>query len=261
MNALAVNMPWLTTLLLVWARVAGMTLVAPVLAHGTVPVRLRVGLAAVMALAATAAPVHPAAIGPGTLALGLAICGEALIGLTIGYVVRLIFVGVELGAFHISQQMGLSLGQVFDPSLADASGEEAAGDPIRRGLVLTATVVFLALGGHRSVIAAVMGSFHTLPVAGSLGPAGCLQTAVLVLGVSFTLALRTASAVLVALLVTSAALGILQRSVPQFNVFTVGLGVRAIVTLAVLAASLMLLTPLVAKAMDIVMAQVQLLVG
>lgn len=222
--------------LLAGARFAGMMIFSPVLSEAAVPARLRAMLALAMALAVSGRVAMPAAIGSDaqlTLALG----SELLIGLAIGYAARLVFVGVELGAFHISQQMGLSLGEVFNPLSEESS------DSMRQFFGLLALVVFLAIGGHRVLIRALVGSFDTLPLMTLLTPGAILATATALLTTSFLLALKVAAPVLAAMLLAGLALGAIQRTMPQLNILSIGFPLRvvlgAVLVAAILAAGAM----------------------
>jgi flagellar biosynthetic protein FliR len=139
---------------------------------------------------------------------------------------------VELGAWHVSQQMGLSL--------ADAYGRRDGGGPIATtGLLrLLAVVIFLAIGGHRHLISGLFGSFGVLPLQGPL-PCGRLLTLVVgLLAASFVVALKIAAPVLIALLLATVVFGFLQKTMPQCNILSTNLPARALVGLAVLAAAL-----------------------
>ncbi len=219
-------------LVLTASRFGGMMVYSPLLAESAVPRRLRILLALVMALA-VAGRVAPAALPASSVALVLAMAGEFLIGLAIGYAARLIFVGVELGAFHAGQQMGLSLAEVFNPLGDDAP------DALRKMLHLLTLVLFLAIGGHRLMISALVGSFQTLPLVSFTQPGAVLSTLTALLTVSFTLALKIAAPVLIAIVLASVAMAFIQRTLPQANILSTGLPVRLllgfVVILAVLA--------------------------
>ena len=150
----------------------------------------------------------------------------------IGYAASLIFVGVELGAAHIGAQMGISLGEMFG-----ASGDGSAG-PVSTLFRLVALVVFLSIGGHRQLLAALLGTFDVVPVGGVVSVDGLLPAVVSLLGVSFMLALKVAAPVLVALLLATVAMGLLQRTLPQCHILSTGLPVRAMLGLVVMALSL-----------------------
>jgi flagellar biosynthetic protein FliR len=252
MNVTADNMAWVVTLAMVVARCGGVFLVAPVFAHAAVPVRVRLGIGIVMGLAAASRLAAPAAVPAHGLELALALVLEAAIGAAIGYLARLVFVGVELAAAHIGQQMGLGLAEVFDPQ--QSGGSQAVG----RLLELTAVVVFLAIGGHRMLISALLGTFDVLPpgfaraTQAAAWPScqAALQAATAMLATSFVLALKLAAPVLAAILMTTAAAGLVQKTLPQLNILTVGLPVRALLGLVVLAVSLAVLAPLLAEAVE-----------
>jgi len=239
---------WLPTLMLAAARMLGLFLVAPVFGHAAVPVRLRYFLALVAALAVTAVGerfAEPVALPGSALAAGLAIAGELALGALIGYTVRLIFVGVELGAMHAATQMGLTMAELFSPQ---GAGEQ--GGVVRRLFVLTAIVVFLAIGGHRQVLAGLVGTFDRVPLMSFLPGPAALDMVAGLLTATFALALKVAAPVLIAMLLTTVALGLLQRTVPQCNVLSTGLPMRALLGLAVLALALAALPELLETAWD-----------
>ena len=245
---LTLQTTWLPTLMLAAARMLGLFLVAPVFGHSAVPVRLRYFLAAVAALAVVGAGgrfAEPVVLPAGAFAAGVAFAGELALGALIGYAVRLIFVGVELGAIHAAAQMGLTMAELFNPQGADEEG-----GVIRRLFVLTAVVVFLAVGGHRQVLAGLVGTFDRVPLMSFMPGSAALEMATGLLAATFVLALKVAAPVLVAMLLATVALGVLQRTVPQCNVLSIGLPVRALLGLAALALALAALPELLESAWD-----------
>jgi len=233
---------WAPTLLLVALRMAGMVLAAPVLGHRAVPMQVRVAMAMVFTLAAAARLAGPVSAPSSLLALVGAGAIELGIGAAIGYVASLIFAGIELGAFHISNQLGLSLADVIDPTNPDAPSA------VRGLFVLLATVIFLGVGGHRALIGGLMASFDTVPPMGFIEPASALQPVLAMLGASFVLALKLAAPVLIAMLLATAAMGLIQRTLPTVGLFSVGLPVRCLLGLAIMTASLIAVEPLMQAA-------------
>ena len=230
-------------LLGVIARVVGIFVFTPALSSSAVPMRLRYFLSVVIALAVVRRVGWPAA-GPAGAADRLrALACELLVGLTIGYAARLVFVGVELAASHAAQQMGVALGELFDP----AGG--AGGGAVRRLFWLLAVVIFLGIGGHRVILGGLLKTFQAVPPGAAPQSEAVLATAANLLRVSFELGLKIASPVLVAMLLTTVALGMLQKSMPQCNLLSVGLSVRVLVGLAFLAASIAVMVPLLETVM------------
>jgi flagellar biosynthetic protein FliR len=233
------------------ARVLGMLLVAPVLGHSAVPLRMRVLMALVIALAVSGrlshAPVTGAAVVP-------AVATELLMGLTIGLGARLLFVGIELAALHVGQQMGVSLAAAFDPF-------SEGGGPVRRLYLLLAIVILLGFGGHRVILGALLSTFETLPAGASAGGEPLVGFLVTVLTAGFALALKVAAPVLIAMLLATAAMGILQRTVPQCHILSVGMPVRAMLGLVALAAAVAVVSPLLRRAVSLLVGEVRVLTG
>lgn len=233
---------WAPTILLVTGRVAGMVLLAPVFGSPAVPVKVRLIVSAAMALGVVSRLAGPVASPGGAAELAVGLGGEVAIGVAIGFAARVIFTGVELGALHVGSQVGLGLAGAVNPVSADTPTSV-------RGLFgMLAAVVFLAVGGHRALIAGLLGTFELLPPLGFSPDGGLLDVVTGCLAASFVLALRVAAPVLVALLLATVALGLLHRAVPQCNVLTVGLPVRVLLGLTALAASLAAIAPLMEDA-------------
>jgi flagellar biosynthetic protein FliR len=242
LTQLAIQMS-LPALVLVTARVAGIFLVAPVLGSDLVPLRLRLFIALVVGLGVVGRVPAPALSGQALEFLGVIGC-ELLIGATLGYAARLLFAGVELGAFHVGQQMGVSLAEVFDPFWQEEGGVR------QRFFQLLAIVIFLAVGGHREVLSALLRTFDMVPPLGAVPGQAVLNVVVALLTASFTLAIKVAAPVLIALMLALVAMGLLQRTLPQFNMFSMGLSVQAMLGLLVLAGTLAVTAPLVQGAWD-----------
>lgn len=220
---------WWPTLLAGAVRVGGVVFAAPVFSASAVPRRLRVFLSAVLALAAAARLGAPVPVPAGGLQLATGLAGELAIGLCLGYAARLLLVAGQLAAVQAGWQMGVSLGQVF------RAWRDDPGQPVGRLLWLLTTAVFLAIGGHRMVLGGLLATFESIPL---LSFAPGLEVSELVaslLAASFALAVKLAAPVLVALLVVTVALGLLQRAVPQLHVLSIGLPVRAAVGLLAMA--------------------------
>ncbi len=225
----------LTVALLVLARVAGLVLAAPFFGHLLVPIRIRAGIAGVLALA-----LAPAVLGavPGTLApasvweLAGMVAVESAIGIALGLVAQFVFAGVQLGGQLAGMQMGFGLSNLIDPQ------SRAQTTVVAQWQQVLALLLFLALDVHHVLLRALLASFTTAPP-GTLAVTAFDVRAVVALAADlFTVGVRIAAPVLVALLLTNGALGVLARTIPQLNVFVVGFPVNAGVGLVVLGASL-----------------------
>ena len=149
-------------------------------------------------------------------------------GWAIGLGLGLTFVAVTWAGEIIGQQMGLGLGQVYDPQFG------AGGSTVGELYFMLALVVFLCANGHHALLRGVAGSFEALPVLSLTAYAGILDLLAGLLTAATTLAVQLASPLLITVLVVDLMLGFIGKTVPQLNVMSAGLTLRAGAGLAVL---------------------------
>ncbi len=223
----------LPTFALVAARLAGLILLQPVFAGLAIPVRIKavlvIGLAAVMTPLAGRPPESiSTAIG-----LALALGGEFGIGALLGLAARAIFVGIETAGTLIAQESGLAYGRIADP----VNGVDS--DIISAFYVQLSSVLFLLVGGHRTIISATLDSFGTVPLLSSAASwRDALDLALDCLGTGSSLAVRVAAPAVLTMMLVNVALGFVARTVPQLNVTTVGFTLKGLFGFLIIAISL-----------------------
>ena len=218
------DISWLLALLpsflLVLARVAGLIIFAPFLGSSAIPVRLRLALAVLLAVALFSF-VGGTFTAPSNLGhFVVALLGELTVGLVIGLGAALIFVGVRLAGLLIGQQIGISLADVFDPTF------EGQSSILGRLFFMLTLVLFLLFGGHRVLIGALLGSFSDIQPGSfsfaSLPAAGLTA----LLSQAYLLAIRFAAPALVAVFLATVSLSFIARTIPQLNIISVGFPVQ-----------------------------------
>ncbi|MBL8439289.1 MAG: flagellar biosynthetic protein FliR [Zoogloeaceae bacterium] len=207
---------WVASAMFPLARILGLISAAPLFISRGIPMRIRLALGLAIAMAvAPALPPAPTIPAGSWLAL-TALAREALIGIAIGFTVRLVFAAVDMAGELIGLQMGLSFAAFFDP--------ESSGQTIVLGefIGLLASLIFLGLDGHLLLVDITVRSFEWLPVAqGPLLAQGwgfVAHYGITVFSAGFLLALP----LIAALLITNIAMGVLTRAAPQLNLFAVG---------------------------------------
>jgi len=218
---------------LVLTRVSGLAIVAPVYGTNEVPAQVRGLLAFALALLLTPAQLGVAIDPPRTILNYLVLIGgEVLIGLTLGVGVLILFSGVQLAGQVIAQMSGLSLADVFNP------GFDTSVPLISQFLYMFALAIYVISGGHRILMAGLLGTFSSIPP-GSAGMSTSIADAMSVLVTeSFTLGVRAAAPATVALLLATLVMGLISRTLPQLNIMAVGFGLNAMVTFGSIAVSL-----------------------
>lgn len=217
--------------LLLSARMTGLFLVAPVFSNRLVPVQLRVAIG--FAAALLVLPLFgPQDLPPELLSMAFQAAREMLVGLVIGYVAQLLFAALQFGGELLDIDMGFSMMNVLDPM-------SNAHMPLMGNLqYLVALLTFLIANGHHMLIWAVVESYEQIPLGtGALnGPLAdhlvSAMTGVFVVGI------KVAAPALAALFISTVTLGIINRAVPQMNVFVVGMPVKLAVGLFISAAAL-----------------------
>ncbi len=225
---------WVTPLVWPFVRALALFQALPILGTRAVPLRVRIGLAAFVALAAQASlPVMPAVALDSPLAL-LLVAQQLIIGLSLGFAVRVVFAAVEFAGELIGLQMGLNFAGFFDPLSATTATATS------RFFGTMVAWMFIVMGGHLLVIAALVHSFRSFPV----GPepfAFMAQMQPQRWGAEiFATGLWIALPLLTMLLFVNLVLGTISRVAPQINVFAIGFPV----TLGVGLLGLMLTLPL-----------------
>ena len=207
---------WIAGLLWPLTRILGLVAAAPLFGHASVPNQVKVLLGVLLAL--IIAPTVPAvpAVDPMSWAGLLILVQELLIGLAMGFAMRLVFAAIEYAGELASNVMGFSFASFFDPT---TQGRSAA---ISQFLSMVATMAFLAVNAHLVLLAALSESFTSLPISSSpISLAAPLELARLGSRI-FSAGLQLSLPIIAALLITNVALGILTRAAPQLNIFGIG---------------------------------------
>ncbi|MES2017397.1 MAG: flagellar biosynthetic protein FliR [Pseudomonadota bacterium] len=207
---------WIAALLWPLSRILGLITAAPLFGNGSVPVTVKVLLGVMLAM--IIAPAIPA--GPGADPLSLAglliLVQETLIGLSMGFAMRIVFAAVEMAGEVSSLTMGLGFASVFDPQ---TKGRSSA---ISQFLALVATMVFLAVNAHLALLEALAESFVSLPISSMPISAAAPYQMARWGAIIFSTGLQLSLPIVAALLITNIALGILTRAAPQLNIFGIG---------------------------------------
>jgi flagellar biosynthetic protein FliR len=211
------------TLVLVSARLVGLMLAAPLWSMAGVPKSGRGALVIVFTLIVLPT-VEERPLPTETLGLVLPLAGELALGLAIGLIGAVFMAGIGLAGEVAALQMGLNLGPALSP-MADAT-VTGVGE-IKNMLAMC---LYLTLGGHLVLLAGVAASFQAIPPGGAVDLGGGGRAVGVLAGTVFSVAIRAAAPIMVALLLANVGLAILSRAVPQLNAMavafpiTIGLG-------------------------------------
>jgi flagellar biosynthetic protein FliR len=226
---------WMAPVLWPFLRVLAVFTVAPIFSSNAIPVRARIGLALLVAVAAQPSlPVPMGASWSGPQLWGV-VAQQVGLGLCIGFVVRLVFATFELAGDVVGFQMGLNFAAFFDPSINAQSSATA------RFFGYMASLLFVVLNGHLLVLAAVIQSFNAFPVDQHFLHALSLMQLYRLGGDLFASGLWIALPMVGMLMFANLALGMVSRVAPQMNIYAVGFPITLMVGLIGMAVTLPLL--------------------
>ena len=197
---------WVTALLWPLFRILGLIAASPLFGNRSVPARVKVFLGVGLTLIIAPAIPKIAPLDPLSLPGLLIVAQQFLIGLAMGFAMRIIFSAVEMAGEIIGLTMGLGFATFFDPQ---SMGRSSA---ISQFLALVATMAFLAANAHLVLLQVLAESFISLPISAEpIAGFGFKQLADWG-GKIFNAGLQISMPILAALLLVNIALGILTRA-------------------------------------------------
>jgi flagellar biosynthetic protein FliR len=221
---------WVMTFGLILARVSAFVATIPYLGGRFVPRLVKAGTALALTCfwfaesGATSLSVVIAMNEQPWLAFALAVARETIIGCALGYVFGLFLVPFRVAGEYLSQEMGLTMGSITDPSRPQMS--TVMGEVFE----ILGVVVFFAQNVHHFFLAALHGSFARQPVGGSLlNVPVALQMQAMSSATEWGLLL--VAPIACCLFITSLVLGVMTRVAPQLNLMSVGFALRIVVGL------------------------------
>jgi flagellar biosynthetic protein FliR len=205
-----------------------LVMIAPGLGGQYVPAMAKIAITAFVALGLLPSVSVPTELPE--LSLALVVAREAAIGLSLAIVVRALIVGAEFAGHLSGQQIGFSYGATIDPQ----SGVRNNMLAILYGSL--ATLGFLAINGHHSVLRALAESYAGLPIGVGHLDASLLGAVRDILALVFIVAARLAAPVVIVLLVVEIAVGLISRSSPSLSYMVIGYPIRILIGLTLVAA-------------------------
>lgn len=227
MNMIATYLPYF---LLVFVRLTSFFVSAPVFSMRGVPNQFKVGFAFLVALISSFyVPFHNDI--PLDLMFIVYVLKEVFAGLMLGFIAQLLFYAVQVAGGLIDMQAGFAMANVIDP-------RTGAYVPITGNFKnILATLYFLSIDGHHMLIRGVIASYKAVPIDKMWLPFESENLLTLVTKVfshMFASAFLIAAPIVVALFLVDLSLGIIAKTVPQFNIFVVGLPIKILASFLML---------------------------
>ena len=216
--------------MLLLTRVSGIFVISPFFGSLNIPVYFRAAAALAITIVLFFVVDNLGAINPPATiwAYAWAVLTELFAGWLIGFVAYIAFAAITMAGKVMDMQVGFAVVNVMDPT----SGQQMP--LIGSFLYNLGIIVFLVTNGHHMIIAALFESFKIVPLL-NMQPDMSLPMIIadFTTGIFLT-GMKIAMPVTFAILLTNVGLGILARTMPQMNIFVVGIPMQLTIGVIIL---------------------------
>lgn len=215
--------------LLVFVRMTGLFVISPIFGRRNIPTYIKAGFAFLTALILiNTIKLDKLDFYNNMYEYTFLVFKEFIIGIILGYVSYLIFTAIFIAGQLIDMQVGFGMVNVVDP----VSNIQIS--ITSNFYFIISMLVLLAVNGHHIIIKALFDSFKYIPVGGAVFNEVLLNDIVRVFGYVFLVSFKISAPVVAAILITDIALGVISKSIPQLNVFAVGIPAKIILGVLVM---------------------------
>jgi flagellar biosynthetic protein FliR len=218
-------------LILIMLRITAFMVTSPGYSFKGIPNILKVAISGVITIFIYMA-IPEMIVAEGLSAFAFLAIKETIFGLSIGFVTQMIFSTIEMAGKLVDFQVGFSMGAVYDPAM----GAQASN--YGRTYYWIAIAIFFVLDMHQLLLEMVIRSYTFMPI-GSVSIEKFNPEAILVIFTRvFELAINLAAPMIITVLITDVVLGLISRTVPQINVFMLGMPMKSMVSFLVFLVSI-----------------------
>jgi len=206
--------------LLILVRMSSIFVITPVFGRSELPAYLKIGLAFFCSYTMLPLLGNVSVEYTNLFSFSAIVAKEFLVGIVIGYVSFLVFSALFMAGMLIDTQIGFGMVHVLDPTTH--SQVPLTGNFI---YILT-TMLLLAMDGHHVLLSALYKSYSILPINGFEFTEAMVNNITTIFSDVFLIGFKISIPIFAAMLLSEVSLGILSRTVPQMNVFVVGMPMK-----------------------------------
>lgn len=214
--------------LIIFIRISGIFVISPVLSRTDIPMQAKVALCFFISIIVVYTVDINYQVDITIARLIYVIFKELLVGITIGFISYLFFISVYIAGQIIDMQIGFGMMNVFDPQ----SNSQV---PITGSMYhIFALLVFLMINGHHWLIKAIINSYEVVPIGNFIINDEIIKLILRTFSQSFLIGFKISAPVVATIFLTNVLLGIFAKTIPQMNVFVVGMPLKIIIGLGTL---------------------------
>ena len=217
--------------MIVFFRVGGMLLFAPVFGNVNVPLQVRVAIALMFAFILYPSVDKSQTVLPSdTIPYVFIILKEIAIGAVVGFAASMIFSAFTMAGHLISNQMGLDTAAIVDPS--SETGEEEQSISVFYNMI--AMLIFFTINAHHWFIKTTVQSFGVIPPGSFKYTAVTLSKILTIFKSFFVMGIKIAAPSLVVLMLTVVVLGLMTKVAQEINVFIMAFPIKMLIGFLIL---------------------------
>ncbi|MGI6669460.1 MAG: flagellar biosynthetic protein FliR [Acetivibrionales bacterium] len=216
--------------LLVLVRMTGLFVVAPIFGRRNIPAYMKVGFSFFISLIlVNTTAIQAVQYDDNMLSYALLIIKEFLVGLTTGFIAYITYTAIYIAGEVIDMQIGFGVVNVMDPM----SNIQV---PVTSNVYfIISMLVLLSINGHHMLIKALFDSYKSLPPGSAVFDTDISDSLMNLFSTVFATGFKIAAPVVAAIFIADVALGTISRMVPQMNIFVIGMPLKIMVGLIILA--------------------------
>lgn len=216
--------------LLVFTRVSGIFIISPFFSSQNIPNILKIGFSFILSvLLSLILDIKISLEGTNFVAL---MAKELMVGLIIGFIAYMFFTIFYIMGQLIDMKIGFGMVNVMDP-------QHKVQVPLMGNFYyILAFLILFSIDGHHMIIKAVVDSYELVPIGKFTFNEEITFSLINILSKTFTMGFRLAAPIIAIILMMDLLLGILARTIPQMNVFVVGMPLKILVGLLIISVSI-----------------------
>ncbi|WP_280768967.1 flagellar biosynthetic protein FliR [Salipaludibacillus daqingensis] len=212
---------WFPAYLLILVRISSFLLTMPFFSYQNIPSQMKIGIAVFMSWIIFFTEDWP--VFEINYEFFLLIIKEALVGLSVGLIATILLYAIQVAGGLIDLKLGFMIANVIDP-------QTGAQSPLIGSYLYTFSLLFiLATDAHHLLIDGVFYSYQFVPIDQLFLPFGdilVIEHVISSFNTMFIIAFQMSMPIVGSIFLVDVALGMVARTVPQVNVFVVGLPLK-----------------------------------
>ncbi len=216
--------------LLVMVRTSGIFIFSPFFSAQNIPNIMKIGLSFSISLLITLT----LSVSPdfSNEILVLLIVKELMVGIIIGFISYAFFSAFYVMGQIIDMKIGFGMANVIDP-------QNRIQVPLMGNFYyILSFLLLMSINGHHLIISALVDSYKFLPIGGFKYTGDTMNLLVNSLSRAFEIGFKLSTPVVAIIFLTDVVLGIISKTIPQMNVFVVGMPLKVLIGLLIIIISM-----------------------